>query len=158
MDDVDKILFLDIDGVLNSAKFFSNYKPYQDLPGMDPNSVSLLVDIIQKTGCKIVLSSNWRYSGIHKESDYALWLEETDPSNTVINSTIDVTPVFDIKCRADEIAAWIDSNNYRGTFVIVDDIDDMYELAEYHVRTNIEDGLTRELANDIIAKLSKAGE
>lgn len=44
-----KILFLDVDGVLNTR------------PGsLDPEKLELLADIVGATGCKIVLSSSWR--------------------------------------------------------------------------------------------------
>jgi len=51
-----KVIFLDIDGVLNSEKFLENNKNQ----AIDRNSVGILKNIIDKTGALIVMSSGWR--------------------------------------------------------------------------------------------------
>ena len=64
-----KIIFLDIDGVLNHQIWFKNWhesgkrtdteEQYNDSM-IDPNSISLLNKIIADTGAKVVISSSWR--------------------------------------------------------------------------------------------------
>ena len=56
-----KIIFLDIDGVLNSIGWVERTKgtAYEDKE-IDPSKVRLLKQIIDKTDAKIVLSSTWR--------------------------------------------------------------------------------------------------
>ena len=65
--DQSKVLFLDIDGVLNSDSFFcSKYHNFLRLfrgeQGVmhDPRAVKLLGKICKATNCKIVMSSTWK--------------------------------------------------------------------------------------------------
>jgi histidinol phosphatase-like enzyme len=51
-----KVIFLDIDGVLNSEEFLKKNKN----EAIDRNNVSILKKIIDKTGAFIVMSSAWR--------------------------------------------------------------------------------------------------
>lgn len=51
-----KILFLDVDGVLNGHERHDN-----GYCGIDENRVRYLDLIVERTGCRIVLASAWRY-------------------------------------------------------------------------------------------------
>ena len=85
-----KVLFLDIDGVLNSSNWFEymqycikndmynralNFIEINDehikrkLSMIDDRAIANLNRIVEETGCKAVLSSSWRSS---RESDNAL--------------------------------------------------------------------------------------
>lgn len=55
-----KIIFLDIDGVLNVN--FNGRDKYGRI--FHPNFVDNLRDIINRTGAKIVISSTWKMSGL----------------------------------------------------------------------------------------------
>jgi len=62
-----KILFLDIDGVLNSERYFLersalSQRPECDFDLIDPVAVKLLSDFIEENPCTVVLSSAWRKS------------------------------------------------------------------------------------------------
>ena len=67
---MDKFIFLDIDGVLNTA----NYQTWRQLWGKDisdlhghlfaPSPVRNLRRLIKWTNAKIVLSSSWRMDGL----------------------------------------------------------------------------------------------
>ena len=71
---VDKVIFLDIDGVLNNCKWADIYwhavrglssdMSKEDCEGLtdltDPVATNILFDILEKTGAYIVLSSSWR--------------------------------------------------------------------------------------------------
>lgn len=63
-----KILFLDIDGVLNTKYWYSqmdrNAPKDQYGYGFDPTSVANLAQIIEKTGAEIVISSSWKELGL----------------------------------------------------------------------------------------------
>jgi hypothetical protein len=48
-----KILFLDVDGVLNTASAFER-------PSLHPDKLARLLAIVVETGCDVVLSSSWR--------------------------------------------------------------------------------------------------
>lgn len=87
-----KIIFLDIDGVLNvypngrdeyGAKFHSHFEDN-------------LRFIIEKTQAKIVISSTWRMNGLREMK--AMWQDRDLPGEV-----IDVTPVFNTE-RGEEIA------------------------------------------------------
>ncbi len=60
-----KIIFLDIDGVLNSDEYFDKISNL-DIQGIeqeiDIEKVKLLKEAINETGAKVVLSSSWRYT------------------------------------------------------------------------------------------------
>jgi len=57
-----KYLFLDVDGVLNSARFFATQKLARDLRprDFDPYKVLLVHRICEATGARVVVSSSWR--------------------------------------------------------------------------------------------------
>lgn len=60
------IIFLDIDGVLNSGdwaeELYKNPNPnYHNF--CDPKAVDMLIEFLQSTGFMLVLSSSWRRSG-----------------------------------------------------------------------------------------------
>ncbi|MDE7380098.1 MAG: hypothetical protein K2N14_03500, partial [Clostridia bacterium] len=54
-----KIIFLDIDGVLNSLKYDAS-RDKRKLTNIDETRLPILKSIVEKTGAKIVLSSTWR--------------------------------------------------------------------------------------------------
>lgn len=58
-----KILFLDVDGVMNSEETLKKQTVRDPHPsGIDPYLALLVNRIIEATGCKVVLSSAWRGS------------------------------------------------------------------------------------------------
>lgn len=54
-----KIIFLDVDGVLN---YYSFHKNSEKIVSVDDECIKNLREIINKTGAKVVLSSSWRLS------------------------------------------------------------------------------------------------
>jgi hypothetical protein len=52
-----RVLFLDIDGVLNGHE----YDPLAASCGLRPDCVARLNRVLDETGCEVVLSSAWRY-------------------------------------------------------------------------------------------------
>jgi len=130
-----KIIFLDIDGVLNHDKFYKErfkkrYEegaishPYSEI---DPDSVANLNILIKDTDAKVVLSSTWRHDGI----PYCLDVLKYHGFNGEI---IDVTPNLrgNDYVRGNEILKWIRDNHklvgpyYNFTeYVILDDDSDM---------------------------------
>lgn len=69
---MDKLIFLDIDGVLNDDHTVE-YTP-DGYTGIDDYHVAQLKKIIDKTNAKIVLSSDWRYTSPQWDSK-----NENDP-------------------------------------------------------------------------------
>ena len=67
-----KVIFLDIDGVLNSFQTFREIYYEHELTGfrrvaIDIDKVKLLKEIVDNTGALIVLSSSWRTFGKMKK-------------------------------------------------------------------------------------------
>lgn len=108
-----KIIFLDIDGVLNVTgqhgrdEYGSNFHPHL---------VDNLRLIIGATGAKVVISSTWRMSGLQEMQ--IMWEMRDLPGEV-----IDVTPVFNTP-RGEEIEFWL-QHNQVDAYVILDDDSDM---------------------------------
>lgn len=130
-----KIIFLDIDGVLNHEAFYKErYEkrydegaiahPYSEI---DPKCVENLNTLCKESGAKVVISSTWRHSGL----DYCKDVLEFHGFNGEI---IDITPHSrcNMSLRGNEILQWIRDNHklvgdyYNFTeYVILDDDSDM---------------------------------
>ena len=120
-----KIIFLDIDGVLNVIP-----QGYDEFGGIfHKHFIDNLKRIIDETDAKIVISSTWRFSGL--EYILNMWKFRELPGEV-----IGVTPNFMAKlgtilCRGKEIDAWIEKfeleNGALESYVILDDDSDMEE-------------------------------
>jgi len=119
-----KIIFLDIDGVLNSvASIIALYddKPVRNEEGFDHVSVGLLKRLCKTTDAKIVISSTWR-----KLYTYEEFLEIFSRKGWQDFPMIGTTPVNQSHglCRGHEIKDWLDANEVE-TYIILDDDSDM---------------------------------
>lgn len=84
------IIFLDIDGVLNSYAYYKE-------TGNDLNlkSVDILCQIYHKFNCKIVLSSTWReLKDISEESAQKMWKHLVDTLSKYNMEIYDITPII----------------------------------------------------------------
>ncbi len=116
-----KIIFLDIDGVLNSDEYFDKIKNL-NINGIendiDISKIILLKKSLDETGAKIVLTSSWRYTRKAQE------LKQLLLSYGII---VDCTPFIDNE-RGIEIKKWLQEHNDVQDFVILDDeIFDSYD-------------------------------
>ena len=144
-----KVLFLDIDGVLNSENWFG-YRLYciknnmfnevinfvntnddrikHKLSMIDDRAIANLNRIIEETGCKVVLSSSWR-SCVEAENTLTEYLLKL---KGIKYDIYDVTPRlwfndFSIR-RGEEIQLWMDKESEKNeieSFVILDDDSNM---------------------------------
>jgi hypothetical protein len=140
-----KILFLDIDGVLNSAQFFKRNsqssvltvpkEPYPD-GHIDPDAVAVLNEIVRETGCRIVISSTWR----RHNSLEAIRRLLARKGFEFQDSIIDVTPRFN-SIRGAEIGAWLATHSVW-SHAILDDDADMGKQMPHLVKTDWQQGLT----------------
>ena len=115
-----KIVFLDIDGVLNSQAYDRVRGLYDGV--IDESRLPLLKRILQESDAKVVLTSSWRRhfdpEGI--ETDYTGRLLEEQFYKFDIE-LYDKTP--DFGGRAEEIGAWVeDAEEEIESFVILDDL------------------------------------
>lgn len=132
-----KILFLDIDGVLNShrtAIAFGGYpfKVHGEQRGMfDEVALALIRGIVKTANAQIVLSSSWRTSPEWREIGPALDLP-----------IIDRTP-SGLGPRGKEIADWLARHPEVESYAIVDDDSDMLgEQMPFFVKTSGFNGLS----------------
>lgn len=149
---MNKYLFLDIDGVLNSERTVAAYrrltyagKVKQDIecgnspqPMWDPIAVNLLRAAQQEIGFGIIISSTWRKAlsleDFHKVFDLYGW----DTRGIIVGKTGDETGT-----RGQQIKAWLDAHGkFPYNYCIIDDDSDMLESQqEFFVKTNFRNGL-----------------
>lgn len=161
-----KVIFLDIDGVLNTGRWYS--KMDRNTPkdkygyAFDPNAVANLKKIIDETGAEIVISSSWKSFGLSELEE--MWQDRVLPGkligitpNTVsdemlLNADLDHMELFSI--RGMEIKEWL-SKKGISHYVIIDDMDNMLQEQKSHfVQTNPEVGITEENAVQAISILN----
>lgn len=134
-----KIIFLDIDGVLNNwASIAENIHILND-------KCLLIRRIIEETGAKIVISSTWRLNSTVDELNKMLWSVGI-PYNSVISKTPSMTGI-----RGVEIETWLKDNDQVERYCIIDDDSDFLDYQKkYFVQTNMKSGLTTKLAKQAI--------
>lgn len=175
-----KIIFLDIDGVLN----------YMGSSTLDNVCVENLKYVVSKTGAKIVLISTWKQfldDNILKDlsnKDKKEFLYYRELLNTTfinelkiidivedyfsmvdaeVKSVVSLSELSEEECEHDawrsvEVGRWLDKHPKVESFVIIDDFD-----CEYHkfypnnwVQTSwFRDGLSKDLAEKAISILNK---
>lgn len=161
-----KLIFLDVDGVLNSEEYIVKehdrlgheiyVKTYLQQGGIpfDPKCLKFLKYIIDKTNALICVSSTWRLSKDKRER-----------LNLILGSYADriigYIPYFGFeKARGFEIEQFL--NNLKEikcpleNYIIIDDDNDMKEeQMEHLILTNYKTGLTIEDAIKSVEKLNK---
>jgi len=174
-----KIIFLDIDGVLNSEKSFEYYQKVgaNEVMYIAPwyGHIKHVNYIIEKTGADVVISSAWRGSYKLEMILYLAGLK---------GNIIGKTPYCESRIRGEEIKEFLkwtqmddkdvepekrtplynlkkellDKPNYTGlkidNFVILDDDTDMLDLVDNFVHVDSYKGLTRKDANKAIKILN----
>lgn len=153
-----KVVFLDIDGVLNDNDY------QRGKPQIMPQFVEAFNQIIRRTGAKIVLSSSWRmgiYEGLYTVRGFAALLE----SHGVEGALIGCTPKpgqFDT--RGEEVMAWLKAKAEAApqmdspvtAWVAIDDWggDEFTACGERFVHVDPGNGLTKAQAAKAIAILN----
>jgi len=157
----ERVLFLDVDGVLNNEGVFSDRR-FGFLP-IDNLCVERLHRVVRETECSIVLSSAWRGSDWHERKLEAEFVFECYfgelPHAERINvrhedgSTKRLSGA-DYNGRGSEIAEWLSRHPEVKQYAIVDDDGDMLpDQMERFVQTTFETGLSNQHADQLIATL-----
>lgn len=174
----DRILFLDIDGVLNdhgTAHFFhylyeNNQKDLiRDglVEDFSISSLGNLIRIVTQTKCKIVVSSTWRLGSDLEEMKG--WFKNFP---VIQDAIIGKTDSIDVRSKIEknghkqihnvprglECKVWLSDHDYctywdDHCFAVVDDDSDMWPIEKCFFQTNNQDGLTSTVANKIINHL-----
>jgi HAD domain in Swiss Army Knife RNA repair proteins len=130
-----KVIFLDIDGVLNCKK---TPNP-RDLPYViDKRLLHTFQRVVSRTRAKVVLISDWRhdpaglFSARHRGLNYA-----------------DVVPDLRRRPRGEEILAWLRDHPEVTRYAVIDDDDD--GLDEFPLfQPSASTGLTGKIANGVV--------
>jgi len=141
-----KIIFLDVDGVLNCAATWDG--PHADgFDTLDPAMCDNLAQIVRATQAIVVLSSTWRLYDDTGLAKLTVWLAERDI--TIHSHTKDLSLTDPHVSRGKEIALWLDEHEeefprLERNFVILDDMTDMlHSQKSSFVHTSNKDGLTQ---------------
>jgi hypothetical protein len=136
-----KVLFLDIDGVVNTKRTKGNF---QGVMGIDPPLAARVQRIIQNTRCEIVVSSSWR-----------LYQHSLDEVERKICKFADITPILHAP-RGYEIKVWLMLHPEIEHYVILDDADSILpEQRANFFQTTWESGLTEDIALAVEKHLSE---
>ena len=169
---MNKYLFLDFDGVLNTANYAKRLKRegidlYDEFgPMFDPTTIANLNRIVEETGCKIVLSSSWRNEGFMRM--LALWKDRNLPGELFAMTPILLSTTYrdarngeffsvpERNAKALEINAWLEEFAERPCqYVIIDDENVFFQSQQVHlVQTDEISGLTYEKARTAIEILN----
>lgn len=187
-DHPDKIIFLDIDGVINTTKY--RFQKFDEV------SMQHLEDILDATGAKIVVSSSWRSDRERMKDSFM----EHGCTQKIWDAVIDITvrgydymkpkSTFPI-VRGNEIKEWIDHHlkfpwyanpetnelystfNKDGSFkmmnhnqkgqdysylILDDDIDMLYDQKDNFINTHCDTGITKEHVEQAIKILNYKNE
>ena len=152
-----KIVFLDIDGVLNSNFWNENHqREISDGALIDESKVKMLCKLIKDTDAQIILHSGWKYwfdsdlKPLRREAENLRALLEKE-GLTIAGVTPDHA-AEEIKkskkfslVKAGEILAWLSMHNDVGSWVVLDDLDlHSAEIEMHQVKTDQRVGLTIE--------------
>ena len=129
-----KVIFLDIDGVLNSQMLIEKNANEKSNDKIDITAVKLLKKLISESGAVVVLSSGWR-----------LWFDDN-----MVTDVVEAQYMYDIlfqygitiygktpdfstdeirtkrtfsEVKAKEILAWLEKHSDVDKYVILDDLD-----------------------------------
>lgn len=159
-----KVIFLDIDGVMNCYNEDEKWCDRKDkVPMIHDDLVARLNRIIEETGCKLVLSSTWR-----KDTDWHETMRQAGITDVFLGRTPDLSSerwewqkknpeksAIKFCERGKEIEEWMSINPYGVTrYCILDDDSDMLPYQK-HFKTSIyAGGLTEKIAEEVIAYLN----
>lgn len=142
-----KVLFLDVDGVLNTHNNGGLYT-------LNKTRIRRLAQVVSTTGCKIVLSSTWRKDPIAlRRLSNRLFYRKIKLIGT---TTVDYFKQRQV--RGDEIQLWLDTHAVSKYAIVDDDSDFLDSQLPYFVKTDGNVGLTDHHVNKLIEILGKKDE
>jgi len=151
-----KIIFLDIDGVLNSDDYGRSEFYLISTAGLsdaeimlthhhhhlDPSAIQVLNDLVKRSGAEVVLSSTWR--GRYTPEEMTKMLQDRGATFEIKFATPKLFGKISSRIpRGKEIAHYLKMlEKQPEAFVILDDHDDMIHLKPFLVQTDMMHGLT----------------
>lgn len=157
-----RILFLDIDGVLNS-KQWDQVERAREVDFLedqfDPKAVALLNELIEAIDAQIVLTSSWRLN--FEKAEMNKLFHSVGIKRDIIAYTPNLNAGQGHHTRGNEILKWcIDNksltqskaNSYKDYLILDDNADFLLSQANNFFQTDAAVGLTKDLVNGIIEK------
>lgn len=136
-----KVVFLDIDGVLVTARLLKQRNGRQKCA--DGQAVAALNRLTKETGASIVISSSWRFCG---QNEMQAILDFWEVDARIVGITPDLTRkegrIYTAVPRGHEIQEYLTAHPEIDSFVILDDECDMAHLGPFMVKTKFNCGLT----------------
>lgn len=148
-----KVIFLDIDGVLNSSKTVDRNFDY---PELDPQNLVVLQKIVNETDAVLVLTSSWKDDWINKDGTVSRQQEMIRYQLNRYGLDIYDCTADKIYNRGEGIIKWLNAHEVKSWCVLDDEIFPDYEhmqIVEKLVKTSYMDGLTDDCVNEAIMKL-----
>jgi len=136
-----KIIYLDIDGVLNSKTYYKTVdRTKKDWNRFNPLAVEMIKRLIEEFKSSIVISSTWRFAFVKELKN------ELIKSGLVKYLHKDwKTPEAYPSHRGEEINLWLDNHPEAIDYVIIDDDENILEEQKnWFIRTDINEGMTEE--------------
>ena len=147
---MNKFIFLDIDGVLNDDEVYEK-APYGGT-GIDDHHLYQLKHLIDTTGAKVILTSDWRYNSPEWRFDYPNWKTAEEDwaymNKKFAKFDIKIEDITHDRCllRGNEIRMFLWRQTPPYSFVILDDLPEkefaVDNLLAHLINTNPEVGLT----------------
>ena len=133
-----KIIFLDIDGVLNSEMYYRSVdRTIKDWSRFDPNVVDMIIELAEEFAAEIVISSTWRFGAIKQLNN-----ELTKSGLKKFLHKDWKTPQIYPSHRGTEIKMWLDKHLEVTNYTIIDDdINILDEQTSQLVQTNLDFGM-----------------
>lgn len=135
---MDKVIFLDIDGVLNCVTTPDRIHYHY---GIEPAKVDILREIVERTGAVVVLSSSWR---THLNDD----MTAATPIGAYLLDSLKGVPLVEMidrfGTRGEEISRFVYARHVS-SYVILDDESHDFKrcgMADRWVKTSWKTGLT----------------
>ncbi|GMI57800.1 hypothetical protein ScalyP_jg1776 [Parmales sp. scaly parma] len=147
------LLFLDVDGVLNTTMMTMN-STFQ----LHPKLMRRLLSIVKRTNCQICISSTWRRSNPHLQFLHTKLIEcgcPPDCSDLIVGKTpLLIQPGTPSELRVKEIVAYVDEHKLTARMCVIDDLDLDFTSAKHKninfVRTKEECGVSDEDVENVV--------
>ena len=155
-----KVIFLDVDGVLNSKEFIMsqhiNGKRKGGIIGTSDEMMDRLQTIVKESGAIIVMSSSWRGGFMAGNEHFEKNITKPFAKRNMFIT--DITPRDRNMERGLEIKAWLDKHPEVERFIILDD--EEFDIHEHYpkqlVKTDWKIGLQDQHVELALIKLNKA--
>lgn len=157
-----KVIFLDIDGVLNSNVCLEDNRQLL----INRDNVLLLKELVERTGAVLVLSSGWKLyfdEYLKPVSEEAVYLKKMlhDYEIEFYGKTPDLSTA-EIKeskkfstVKAKEIKSWLYDHTDAEEYIVIDDLSlNDEDINKRLIRTNSETGITKSDVESAISMLT----